>query len=139
MNKSQDYKTVIETGALPKIISDKKVFAEMTIPEKKAFYKQLDKTLTEFGYQRHQDTYKQMCLYPETKINQAFLINRKKDTVKWHVYVNAISYCLYAHLLRSLENWQQEHKALVTDMQRADKRIREMQTDIEKYSPQKHQ
>jgi hypothetical protein len=137
MNYSQNQQTVNESKNLPPIISDKKVFSEMTTPERRILYGLINKSLAGVDKKlcRSQDLYKAMLLYPETRLNQAFLSNERADENKWHIYVSVLEHCLFEHLMTSLENFQNKHKDLTVEMDRAEARIISMQKDIEKYSP----
>lgn len=50
MNKKQYMQTVFALGELPDIIANKVTFGEMEIPERRGFYKLVNKTLKENGY-----------------------------------------------------------------------------------------
>ena len=90
-------------------------------------------SLIDEKYLCHQDHYKRMCLYPERHLNNAFLENQMKNENKWHVYVNAISHCLEQHLMCSLGIFQEKRKELKVEVEKADTRIIQMQSDIDKY------
>ena len=147
MNNSQNKKTVNEAGVLPAIISDTEAFKEMTRKERTAFYGLINDTISalekdkpkikEMELTRSQDLYKAMCLYPEKRLNQAFLKNKFKDEKKWHFYVSILEFCLYEHLVSSLDSFQANHKELTVEMKRAETRINEMKAQVEKYETSK--
>ena len=127
-------KTVYEIGTLPAIIADKKVFAEMTRAERTVFYKNVNEALQEKEYQKSQDLYKAMCLYPEKRLNKAYLEKKFKDEKKWQLYVSVLAYALYEHISIHLDKWQDEYKHYTAERNRAKKRMESLQADIKKYS-----
>jgi len=137
MNNLQNKKIVNETGVLPAIIADKKVFEEMTKGERSQFYISVNKIIAGIDHKRKRtrDLYKMMCLYPEVRLNQAFLENHFKNESSWHFYVNVLEHCLYEHLMTSLNSFQELHKKYMVEMGRAEKRIEAMQEDLNKYLP----
>lgn len=135
MEHLQTSKTVNKKRELPLIIADKKVFAEMTTLERRAFYKSIDDTIDDPKLKRSQNLYKLMCLYPEERLISAFTEGKFKDETKWRIYVAVLEHCLYEHLLNSLPTFQEAHKAYTIEMKRAEKRIFEIQADIKKYAP----
>lgn len=144
MNDLRNFKTVYEAGTLPAIIADTEVFKTMSRKERTAFYTNISNIITVLqaenpqlkDLQRSQDLFKAMCLYPEKRLNKAFLENKFKNEELWHFYVGLLENALFMHLAVSLNDFQQMHKTYTTEIQRAEKRIRQMKRALAKYQPQ---
>ena len=135
MNKEQKEKTVNENIIFPKIISEKKVFAEMSKTERGNFYNLVDSKITELAHKRGQSSYKGMLLDPEERLNQAFLKNIRKKPALRVLYVTVFEECLHEHLLAALEANQKNHENYTTEMKRTELRIAALQQNIETYTP----
>ena len=143
MNDLRNFKTVYEAGKLPAIIADTEVFKTMTRKERTAFYANLAETINLLqnqnpdlkDLQRSQDLFKAMCLYPEKRLNQAFLENKFKNEDLWHFYVGLLENALFMQLTISLYEFQHKHETYTVEIKRAEKRIQQMQKAIKKYQP----
>lgn len=139
MNNNHIKKIAYEVGKLPSIISDIHVFGRMDKKERKAFYTIVERKLKEVSeetnedYNRSRTHLKNMCNYPNERLNKAFLENKGANEKHWHVFVGAIASSLEDHLLTSLDKYQEDYRFILLDMKHAEKRINEMQSDIEKY------
>jgi len=140
MNKKQTYKTVHETGKLPAIIADLTVFEQMTKKERSDLYISIDEAIESaqnanediksLNLKRAQSLYKRMLSDPEMRLNKAFIENKFKNEMKWHFFVLILENALFQHLLSSLDKYQELHKYYKIEMQKAAKRIKEMQHSV---------
>lgn len=142
MNKKQFEQTVFITGQLPQIIANKVTFGEMTVPERREFYKLVNKTLKENNAKPLSGDYiKALLLYPEKRINNILksrnhaLGSIKEKEKKWHLYVSVLTICLNIHAKIYLPFYEESYEVLTCEASRAKKRSLQLRKVVNSYIP----
>jgi hypothetical protein len=131
-------RTINKTGVLPAIIADGTVFNGMSNNERSRFYRKVDELIPDRADKRSASTIKIYCLYPEAKLNNAFVReDGRADEDSWHLWVGVLEHALIESIAHNLETFDKEFAKLHHEYMTVKKRKEELEEAYQKYcSPQ---
>lgn len=120
-------------GELPRIIADLKVFDNMKKPDRLRFYAMVD-TLIPAEYKRSTTLIKAYCLYPEKRLNKAFIRNDGRAKVDmWHTWVGVLEFALKQSILQLTETYENQHDELTHQLSIVNKRKEQLSEAFAEY------